>query len=173
MSLAGGFNNSPAGGGGFNNTGGFNNANRQFTRKSRGRGGRGGGKRGSSTGGFNQPQYPNQRGNTGDFQQRGGFVNGHGGDGGGGNFSRGRGRGGSSGKRPGGLVFADNLLSFNMAVDAHVTSWGQGILAVTSWDESSTVFTGGVNGVVKMFNVNDASSVEQTEVRVSERSNIF
>ncbi len=166
MSFAGGgFNNSPVGGGGFNSTGAFNNSNRQFTRKTHGRGGRGGnrgGGGGASTGGFNQPRYSQQHGSTGGFQHGGGFENGH--TGSSTNFNRGRGRGRSGGKRSGGLVFADNILSFNMAADAHIKSGHHGILALASWEENNTIFTGGADGVVKMFNVNDATSVEQTEV---------
>lgn len=160
---AGRMNNSSPGG--FNNSdggAGFQNSNRGgFNRRGRGRGGGRGSKRGGHTGGFNDARLQNQPAAQGGFHQAGGFADGHGA---GGPANRGRGRGGSRTKRPTGLVFADNILSFNMAADAHTRPGQQGVTTVTSWDESSTVFTGGIDGSVKMYNVNDASSVEQSEV---------
>ena len=138
----GNFQNSKA-----NNRGGFGNYN--SSNNNRGNSGyhnRSGGGRG----GYNKRRHNNYRGGGGGY--RGG---------------RGRGRGGYRGGRGrgGGLKLATDVAQFSGALDAHRNSGGgpTGVTAVAVWPEGQKIFSGGMDGVVKMYDYNGNMITEQQE----------
>mmetsp|Transcript_17241 Transcript_17241/g.30389 ORF Transcript_17241/g.30389 Transcript_17241/m.30389 type:complete len:391 (+) Transcript_17241:292-1464(+) len=114
----------------------------------------GGGNNFGGGGGFNQ---------NGGFQQQNNGGNSRGRGRGRGRGGRGRGRGRGRGGGSGGIRFANDVAKFDRAVAAHVAPNRAGVKAVCASSENSTVFTGGLDGLVKMFNLGDGSATEQQE----------
>jgi WD40 repeat protein len=169
MNFAGTSGGFGGGGGNYRGGGGFQSG--------RGRGSRGGAGGGNGYQGGGHAQGGGYNGGGG------GGYQGSGGGGGGGGYrgsgtrgrgaprgrgGRGRGAGGGGGANnlgPGGMLFANDVAAFDAAVDAHVNPQQPGVQALCAWPENSTVFTGGLDGSVRMFNVNDGSSTDVREGR--------
>lgn len=128
--------------------------------------------RGGGFGSYNNSQhnngYSSNRGGRGGGYNKRRHNNYRGGGGGGYRGGRGRGRGGYRGRgrgRGGGLKLATDVAQFSGALDAHKSTGGgpTGVTSVAIWTEGQKLFSGGADGVVKMFDFNGTMITEQQE----------
>ncbi|GBG28356.1 Zinc finger CCCH domain-containing protein 17 [Hondaea fermentalgiana] len=112
----------------------------------------GGGGRGRGRGGSNANYNNNNNNNSGGRGGRGRRGN-----------SRGGGRGTSGRGRGTRIKFADSIATFDVSVDAHVMPGKPGIQALTLWAENNILFSGGADGITKMFDINSGTCNESPD----------